>query len=172
MSLSSYEFFVAMSNFSRHLFQLSFILFIIISFPADICLSSRLITPTTTRVISKMMNSDGIANLLFFPLRQKRSLNGNERRVRQASSHDTSTHDSNSSQTGVGGEYYKEQLDLMEWLKGPVIIISIILVISLILFFFYIYKYKAQSGGRRESMAPTHMNQVVRNSALENAASP
>lgn len=46
--------------------------------------------------------------------------------------------------------HYKSKLDLIEWLQGPVIIISIIVVISLILLFMYIYKFRPNI--RRQSV--------------------
>ena len=49
-----------------------------------------------------------------------------------------------------GEGHWKSQLDLVEWLQGPVIIISIIVVISLILLFLYIYKFR--SNVRRQSV--------------------
>lgn len=44
------------------------------------------------------------------------------------------------------------KLDLFEYLRGPLIIITIIVVVSLILFFMYIYKYRSPVS-RRPSMA-------------------
>lgn len=60
-------------------------------------------------------------------------------------------------------EYYKDQLNLMEWLKGPLIILGLIVVLSLCLFFLYIYKYRSEVGTRRQSMVSSQMHQIRRN---------
>lgn len=46
--------------------------------------------------------------------------------------------------------HYKPQLDWVEWLQGPVIIIALMVVISLILLFLYLYKFR--SNMRRQSV--------------------
>jgi hypothetical protein len=60
------------------------------------------------------------------------------------------------------GEYYQDHLDLMGWLKGPLIILGFIVVLSLCLFFMYIYKYRAESGTRRQSMVSSQLHQIRR----------
>lgn len=46
--------------------------------------------------------------------------------------------------------HWKTKLDLVEYLQGPVIVISIIVVVSLILLFLYVYKFR--SNIRRQSV--------------------
>ena len=70
------------------------------------------------------------------------------------------------------GEYYKDHLDLMGWLKGPLIILGFIVVLSLCLFFMYIYKYRSEAGIRRQSMASGQLHHIRRSTIEPPSPSP
>lgn len=88
-----------------------------------------------------------------------------ETSISNTTSHEDKDHTEND-------EYYKEQMNLMEWLRGPLIILGLIVVLSLCLFFLYIYKYRAEAGTRRQSMVSSQLHQIRRNTVEPSSPVP
>ena len=95
-----------------------------------------------------------------------------ERRFRRQTEIDVSNSTKSHDDHSHDGEYYKDQLDLMEWLKGPLIVLGFIVVLSLCLFFLYIYKYRSEVGGRRPSMVSSQLTQLRRGTLPPPPSSP